>query len=265
MVTISFSLDGLAELGFQRATVLMLLIASFASLTAYVLRANRTERPLFSLALFRIHTFSVGLLGNLFARIGTGAMPFLIPLSLQVTLNYSPLQAGLMMLPTTAAGMLAKRIGTQMIVRHGYRTVLFVNTFLVGLAMASFTFISNGVPVWILLVQLALFGAVNSIQFTAMNTITLKDLDVSTASSGNSLLSMIQMLAMSLAVTSAGALLATFQQLFNEGSSSKALPAFHATFICVGLITSASAWIFMQLAPATQPVEQEEAQHMGEL
>ena len=265
MVTISFSLDGLAELGFQRATVLMLLIASFASLTAYVLRANRTERPLFSLGLFRIHTFSVGLLGNLFARIGTGAMPFLIPLSLQVTLNYSPLQAGLMMLPTTAAGMLAKRIGTQMIVRHGYRAVLFVNTFLVGLAMASFTFISNGVPVWILLVQLALFGAVNSIQFTAMNTITLKDLDVSTASSGNSLLSMIQMLSMSLAVTSAGALLATFQQLFNERSSSTALPAFHATFICVGLITSASAWIFMQLAPATAPVEEEEAQHMGEL
>jgi hypothetical protein len=152
-----------------------------------------------------------------------------------------------------------------MILRHGYRTVLFVNTFLVGLAMASFTFISNAEPLWILVVQLALFGGVNSIQFTAMNTITLKDLDVSTASSGNSLLSMIQMLSMSLAVTSAGALLATFQQLFNERSSSTALPAFHATFICVGLITSASAWIFMQLAPATQPIEQEAAQHIGEL
>jgi EmrB/QacA subfamily drug resistance transporter len=265
MVTVSFSLDGLAELGFQRATVLMLLIASLASLTAYVLRANRVERPLFSLQLFHIHTFSVGLLGNLFARIGNGSMPFLIPLALQVSLGYSPLSAGMMMLPITAAGMLAKRVGTRMIQRHGYRRVLFVNTFLVGLAMASFALISNHVPLPLILLQLAVFGAVNSIQFTAMNTITLKDLDVATASSGNSLLSMVQMLSMSLAVTSAGALLTTFQQLFGERAASGALPAFHATFICVGLITSASAWIFMQLAPDGQHSEAQPAQHMGEL
>ena len=44
------------------------------------------------------------------------------------------------------------------------------------------------------------FGAVNSLQFTAMNTITLKDLDGSMASSGNTLLSKVQMLAMSMGV-----------------------------------------------------------------
>jgi EmrB/QacA subfamily drug resistance transporter len=265
MVTVSFSLDGLAELGFQRATVLMLLIGSMASLTAYVLRANRTERPLFSLKLFRIHTFSVGLLGNLFARIGNGSMPFLIPLALQVSLGYSPLQAGLMMLPTTAAGMGAKRLATRMIQRHGYRKVLFVNTFLVGLAMASFALVSARQPLWTIVVQLALFGAVNSIQFTAMNTLTLKDLDVASASSGNSLLSMVQMLSMSLAVTSAGALLETFQQLFGELHTASVLPAFHATFVCVGLITSASAWIFIQLARDDQRTGKESVQHIGEL
>jgi hypothetical protein len=30
---------------------------------------------------------------------------------------------------------------------------------------------------------------------------------------------------------------------------SNTLPAFHATFVCVGIITAASAWIFAQLAP----------------
>lgn len=29
----------------------------------------------------------------------------------------------------------------------------------------------------------------------------------------------------------------------------QALPAFHATFVAMGLITSASAWIFRQLSP----------------
>ncbi|HTJ93809.1 MAG TPA: DHA2 family efflux MFS transporter permease subunit, partial [Pararobbsia sp.] len=105
MLAISFSLDGLAELGFEHATVLMLLIGALAALTAYGLHATRHPEPLFSLSLFKIHTFSVGLLGNLFARIGNGGMPFLIPLVLQVCLGYSPIEAGLMMLPITFAGM----------------------------------------------------------------------------------------------------------------------------------------------------------------
>lgn len=247
MVTISFALDGLADFGFEHATVLMLLIASLAALTAYVLHAARRAQPLFPLTLFRIHSFSVGLLGNLFARIGNGAMPFLIPLTLQVCLGYSPLYAGLMMLPVTAAGMLSKRLATRLIERHGYRRVLVTNTFAVGLVIASFGLISPTLPLPLVLCQLALFGAVNSIQFTAMNTVTLKDLGGASASGGNSLLSMVQMLAMSLAVTSAGALLGTFNRVLQEHAQAGPLPAFHATFVCVGLITSASAWIFMQL------------------
>jgi len=246
MVTLSFSLDGLAGMGFQHATVLMLLIASMAALTAYVFHARRSTMPLFSLQLFGIHAFSVGLMGNLFARIGNGAMPFLIPLTLQISLGYSPLNAGLMMVPVTVAGMASKSLATRLIERYGYRRVLVVNTFVVGLVMASFALISPTLPLPLTLLQLAIFGAVNSIQFTAMNTVTLKDLSGVTASSGNSMLSMVQMLAMSLAVTSAGALLATFQAGIGSHHFD-VLPAFHATFLCVGLITSASAWIFMQL------------------
>lgn len=263
MVALSLSLDGLAELGFEHATVLMLLIGSMAALTAYVLHANKRENPLFSLRLFGIHSFSVGLLGNLFARIGNGAMPFLIPLTLQVSLGYSPFNAGLMMVPVTAAGMASKRLATRLIERHGYRKVLVANTFAVGLAMASFAFISPAQPLAIVLVQLALFGMVNSIQFTAMNTVTLKDLSGAGASSGNSLLSMVQMLSMSLAVTSAGALLATFERGFGRGPAG-VLPAFHATFVCVGLITSASAWIFFQLAPVEARVRERGKGQQGE-
>ena len=267
MVALSFSLDGLAGMGFQHATVLMLLIGSMAALTAYVLHANKRRNPLFPLKLFKIHAFSVGLLGNLFARIGNGAMPFLIPLMLQVSMGYAPLDAGLMMLPVTAAGMASKRLATMLIERHGYRRVLVVNTFVVGLTMASFALISPTRPLALTLVQLAIFGMVNSIQFTAMNTVALKDLSGASASSGNSMLSLVQMLSMSLAVTSAGALLATFQAGFGASGAHQmeVLPAFHATFICVGLITSASAWIFMQLSPEPARDTKEEVKQAGEM
>ena len=253
MVAISLSLDGLSDLGLRQATVLVLLMFGLASLTAYWLHAARRPDPLFSPRLFSIPTVTIGLLGNLFARIGCSCMPFLIPLLLQVSLAYSPLQAGLMMVPVAVAGIFSKRLATKLITWAGYRMVLVVNTALVGLIMASFALMSPGQPVWLRIVQLACFGAINSLQFTAMNTIALKDLDGDLASSGNSLLSMVQMLAMSMGVAAASAVLAAFTGYFASAGALQTLQAFHATFATMGLITVASAWIFWQLSPDIQP------------
>jgi len=185
------------------------------------------------------------LLGNLFARLGNGSMPYLIPLFLQVELGFSPFHAGLMLLPTSLSAMLTKRSVTSLIHRFGYRTVLVANTLLVGIAMAAFALLGRSTPVALMVVLLAVLGIVNSLQFTAMNTLTLKDLEGREASSGNSMLSMVQMLAMSLAVAAAGGLLAAFTDTFGRETD---LKVFQATFLCVGLMTTASAWIFWQLA-----------------
>ena len=252
MVAISLSLEGLTELGFRHATMMILLVFGLASVTAYALHARRVQYPLFAPRLFSVPSFSVGLLGNLFARLGSGSMPFLIPLLLQVSLGYTAFEAGLMMLPVAGAGIFAKRVTIPLIQHVGYRKMLIGNTLLVGCAAASFALITPEQPMVVRLVQLAFFGMVNSLQFTAMNTVTLKDLGGSLASAGNSLLSMVMMLSMSLGVAIAGALLATFEELFQKGPL-PVLPAFHATFICVGLITITSAWIFWQLSPDEKP------------
>ena len=257
LVATSFALDGLSELSFQHATVLILLIFGLVSLVAYWLRAAQQPDPLFPPKLFETHTFSIGLLGNLFSRLGSASMPFLVPLLLQVSLGYTPFHAGMMMLSTSAAAMVSKQLVTPLIIRVGYRRMLVVNTVLVGLAMASFSLISLQEPLWLMILQLAFFGSVNSLQYTAMNTVTLKDLEGSEASSGNSLLSMIQMLAMSLGVASAGGLLATFLDAYGRNTGHE-LFAFHYTFICVGLMTSASAWIFWQLSADVRAAEKKE-------
>src|SRR5208282_5881903 len=93
-----------------------------------------------------------------------------------------------------------------------------------------------------------IFGTANSLQFTAMNTLTLKDLNAAQASSGNSLMSMVQMVSMSFGVAAAAALLTTFTQMLAAASPHQLLRAFHLTFLCVGVITLASTWIFSQLS-----------------
>jgi EmrB/QacA subfamily drug resistance transporter len=260
MVAISLSLDGLTELGGARAGMLVLLIFGLAAFVAYWLHATRAEKPLFPLALFSVHSYRVGVLGNLFARLGSGSMPFLIPLLLQVGLGHTPMQAGMMMIPVALAGMASKRAIVPIVKRFGYRRVLLVNTILVGLAMASFALIGPQQPMWLRIVQLAAFGMVNSLQFTAMNTVTLRDLEGDLASGGNSLLSMVMMLSMSLGVATASGLLAAFTGVFGSERGAATLPAFHATFVCVGLITAVSSWIFWQLEakrrfPVAAPVD----------
>ena len=254
MVALSLGLDGLSGLGLRQAGVLVLMVFGLASLAAYWLHAARRPDPLFSPHLFSVATLRIGLIGNLFARLGSSCMPFLIPLLLQVSMGYSPLQAGLMMLPVALAGMSVKRVATPLIIRLGYRRVLVANTLAVGLTMASFALASPSEPLWLRIVQLAAFGAVNSLQFTAMNTVTLKDLDHDMASSGNSLLSMVQMLAMGMGVAAAGAVLAAFTEFFGSGGgATQTLHAFQATFACMGLVTVASAAIFAQLADQERP------------
>lgn len=264
MVTISLALDGVSGLGLRQVGVLVLLVFGFASVTAYWLHAARRPDPLFEPSLFGVPTLSIGLLGNLFSRLGSGCMPFLIPLLLQVSMGYSPLRAGLMMLPIALAGMAMKRYAAPLIMRHGYRKVLVINTMLVGLTMASFGLAAPGQPMALNITQLIAFGAFNSLQFTAMNTITLKDLDGGMASSGNSLLSMVQMLAMSLGVAAASAVLAGYTGIFGTETPLATLHAFQGTFASMGLITLASALIFWHLPPEARVVQPEQPEVSGQ-
>jgi hypothetical protein len=249
MAAISVALEGMAELGLRGAYGLVILIFGLASLAAYWLHALKHPAPLFPLKLFSTDSYRIGLLGNLFARIGTGAMPFLVPLMLQVGLKLTPSEAGMMMIPIALAGMLVKKMGMPLIERFGYRRILIVNTLALGALMASFSLFGTEQPQWLRYLHLSIFGAVNSLQFTAMNTISLKDLDRTLASRGNSLLSMVQMLSMSLGVAGAGGLLAAISRQLGVDQSTDVMRAFQLTFICVGLVTAASSCIFWQLDP----------------
>lgn len=247
MVTISLALDGMSGLGWGQAVVALLMVSGLAALTAYWLHALRHPSPLFSPLLFRVPTYRVGILGNLFARIGSGAMPFLVPLLLQVGMGFSPMDAGMMMLPVALSSMGVKRVVTRIIQRHGYRRILILNTQLLGLCIASFALMTPEQPLWLRILQLSIFGAINSMQFTAMNTVTLKDLEPAWAASGNGLFSMVQMLGMSLGVTCAATLLHAFSGWLGAGQGTDALPSFRAAFVAIGLLTMGSAFIFSQL------------------
>ena len=215
---------------------------------AYIPHARRRRNPLFQLALFSEPNFSVGLVGNLLCRIGSSAVPFLLPLLMQLELGYTPLHSGLMMLPAAFAGTAAKGWIAPLVKRYGYDAFLLVNTLLVGASIVAFALFSPGTPLVVEIAILAVFGACNSMQFAAMNSVTLKGLSIKDAGSGNSLFSMVQMLAIGLGVSIGGGLV----QVFEAQSGSAAL-GFRLSFVCVGVITLLSALVFRRLDAAPQP------------
>jgi fucose permease len=152
-------------------------------------------------------------------------------------------------LPAALAGTVAKRWIAPLIRRYGYDIFLLVNTSIVGASIVAFALISRGTPVAVEIVVLAIFGAANSMQFAAMNSVTLKGLSHEDAGSGNSLFSMVQMLAMGLGVTIGGALVSLV-----EGHGGTVAMGFRVSFAVVGVITLASALIFRRIdAPASVP------------
>ena len=254
LVLVTLGLQGLDERALSVPASILLVIAGLASMAAYWVHAARAPRPLFSLTLFQIPTFSVGILGNLFARLGSGAMPFLTPLFLQIGLGYAPSRAGLTMVPTVLGAMLVKLVAEPVISRLGYRRVLVVNTLLLGALIAGFALVTRATPHLAILAYLAAFGVVNSLQFTAMNTLTLGDLDDARASGGNSLLSVVMQLSMSLGVAAAGALLAAFAAPGSDTARPDVLQAFRATYLCMGALSAMAAAIFFQLSRGEGPV-----------
>ncbi|MFL9811819.1 multidrug transporter subunit MdtD [Stutzerimonas sp. VN223-3] len=245
MVLITIALEGLGDMQMPHARVLLLMVIGSACLAAYWLRAGHVDNPLFSPSLFRTRSFAVGIFGNLFARLGSGALPFMLPLLLQVALGYSPAEAGMTMIPLAIGAMLIKPLAKPLIDRLGYRRILVGNTLLLGSLIASLATIDASTPTVSLLLHLSLIGVVNSMQFTAMNTVTLVGLSNQSASSGNSLLSVVVQLSMSLGVASAGALLGGFTAPGAEGEA--VLQAFHLTFLCIGAMSMLAASLFFQL------------------
>lgn len=247
MAVLTLALDGQKGLGISSLTLGILVAVGIASILFYLWHAKGNDNALFSLKLFNTPTFSLGLAGSFAGRIGSGMLPFMTPVFLQIGLGFSPFHAGLMMIPMVLGSMGMKRIVVQVVNRFGYRRVLVFAT--LGLALVSLLFMAVALAGWYWLLPLVLFlqGMINSSRFSSMNTLTLKDLPDELASSGNSLLSMVMQLSMSIGVTIAGLLLGMYGQQHISADAPAVHQVFLYTYLSMAVIIALPALIFSRV------------------
>ncbi|WP_424215932.1 MFS transporter (plasmid) [Streptomyces sp. BI20] len=113
-----------------------LLVIAAVALTVFVRRQLRVDTPLLQVRLFRDPAFSVAATAIFLPMVGMGAVLFLVTQWFQYAQGYSPLEAGVRLLPSPLALILASMIAPRLMRRFGIRPLLAGSLLLLAVGMA---------------------------------------------------------------------------------------------------------------------------------
>ena len=205
----------------------------------YIRHARRHKAPLIDLSLLRIPTFMVvSTAGSLF-RAGVGAVPFLLPMMLQLTFGQSPEQSGLITFATALGAMVMKPAATFALRWFGFRNTLVWNA---AISAALIGVIAAFRPSWsmtIIFVLLLAGGFFRSLQFTAYNVLAFAGVSRARMSSASSFYSVTQQLAATVGISMAAASLTITMAL--AGRAQPELPDFTVAFLAVAFCSALAA------------------------
>ena len=205
----------------------------------YMRHAARRPDPLLDLSLLRIPTFAVSVLAGSLFRVGVGAIPFLLPMMIQIGFGRSAAESGLITF-ASAIGALAMKPAAQTALRSfGFRATLFWNAAASAVGVAVCAAFRPWWPMAALYAVLIFSGFLRSLQFTAYNTIGYADIPRARMSAATSLYSTIQQLSLTFGITvGAGAL--GLSSRFTGGGQVD-LGDFSFAFLVVSVIMLAAA------------------------
>ncbi len=145
---------GVAEM----TTVLGLLVLSALALAVFVFLERRHPHPLLDLKLLRIREFTGGVVAQLLNAIAFGAVLLLLSLYFQLVLNKSPLEAGLLIIPTDIATLIAGPLSGRLSDRYGHLPFTTVGLAVISLALLLFSTTDASTPYPLLVVDMMLLG-----------------------------------------------------------------------------------------------------------
>lgn len=214
-----------------------------ALLGLYALHARRSSNAILDLRLFRHPTFRASLTGGSLFRVAMGALPFMLPLLMQVVFHYTPLQSGAITFASALGAFGMRAIAKYILRRFGFRSVLLCNAVVAGSSMALCALFDHDTAPALMIAIILFGGFFRALQFTALNTLVFAETSESEVSHANALAQMAQRIAQSIGVAVSAVLL----RYFSEDAGSLTSGAFQASFILIGVIAALSSLSFIRL------------------
>jgi EmrB/QacA subfamily drug resistance transporter len=240
---------GLSVMGLEYlpvGVVVALLAVGAAATAAYIVHARRTPAPILDLRLLRLPTFRASIFGGFLFRLGIGALPFLLPLLLQIGFDLTPFQSGLITFTGALGSMFMKAAVAGVLHRFGYRSVLIYNSLISAAFLAACASFVPGMPFAAMVAILLSGGFFRSLEFTAVNTIAYAEIETPQMSRATTLTAVAQQLSLSTGVA-VGALVVEITLWLKHGTAMSAYD-FPPAFLAVGAITAAASLVFMRLS-----------------
>jgi EmrB/QacA subfamily drug resistance transporter len=227
-------------IGFGIAT---LVVGTLAWLI-YLPHARRTKFPVLDLRLFRFPLFRTTVVAGTFFRLGTGAMPFLFPLMLQLAFGMSPFQSGSVTFSTAVGSFAAKFVSEAIIEKLGFRVTITLATFIAVLGLVAMGIYSPTTPLPIMFTFLIIAGFFQSVFWTATNAFTFADIDDKDAGQATAISQVVIQLSLAAGVAIGGGALEGARFLHGGGAT---LLDFHLAFYLTAIISIVSTFMFARL------------------
>ena len=242
---LAFGFTTIGQGFFPPAVIAGLFGAGIVGCTLYVRHARTAPAPLLDLDLLKVDTFFASVVGGFLYRIGVGALPFLLPLMLQLGFGLNPMQSGLLTFASAVGAVAMKTTAAPILRRFGFKRVLVTNAVVSSLFLAAIALFTAGTPHWIILTVLLVGGFLKSLEFTSINSIAYADIDAKAMSRATSFASVAQQLSLSAGVA-IGALVLEAQRM-GRGSDEVVAGDFPLAFVLVAAIAASSSLIFAML------------------
>ncbi len=213
--------------------------AGLLSGLGYVLHARHTTDPVLDFSLMRIPTFGLSVIGGALTRISAGAMPFLLPLMLQLGFGMSAAASGGITFISSVGSLLMRISSTTMLRRFGFRGTMIWNGAAATVLLYAIAAFRPSWPVIAIDAVLLVGGFFQSLQFIAYNTIAYADIPRERMSAAISFYTTFQQLMLTLGICVAAASLAASMAL--QGHATSGLSDFSWAFVVVGTISLAAS------------------------
>nr|WP_314260694.1 MFS transporter [uncultured Devosia sp.] len=210
----------------------------------YLLHARRTKFPLLDPGLFRHKLFRLSITGGSLFRIGIGAVPFLLPLMLQLGFGLTPFQSGAITFISAFGAILSKFIAERVFARFGFPRVLGFASLTGGALIAAQGLFNAETSAPVMMAVLLASGVLRSVFFTGSNAIGYADVDDEEASQATAIVAVGQQLSIAFGVAVAGALLELTTRMRGEELS---LIDFQIAFFVVGGLSMLASLVYLRL------------------
>jgi EmrB/QacA subfamily drug resistance transporter len=210
----------------------------------YVMHARRVTYPLLDPKLLRHKLFRSSITGGSVFRIGVGAVPFLLPLMLQLGFGMTPFESGAITFVSALGAMGSKFIAEKVYSRWGFPRVLGVSAVLGGLLIGAQGLFTAETAAAVMMGVIIFGGVLRSIFFTGSNALGYADVSDEEASQATAIVAVSQQLSVAFGVAVAGAVIEITRH-FTGGELT--LINFQIAFFTVGALSALGGLFYFTL------------------